>query len=241
MSGVRFVYIDETGGSGKAARKQPQLRLVAVIVDEKKVQPLQAALGDVAWKHLGRRPSDFEFHGYEIWSPSGHWAKRRPAALLAAYEDAISLLAQLELSVSHATINKAELHMKYDGTADANAYILALQFLLEKVDAADLALKVVVADEAKEHQLRAVRMLADMQDWGGGEVPGKKLKRIIDSLHFVRSADSPGVQMADLVGYILQRSARGKETHPDVQAARDRMVRTISSRTFTWREPWPNR
>ncbi len=236
---AQFVYIDETGGSGTAAKQQPQLRLVAVIVDEEKVQQLQAALDDLAWKHLGWKPRDLEFHGQEIWSPSGYWKNKQPPQLLAAYEDAINLLAQLELRVSHATINKAELHTKYEGAADQNAYILALQFLLEKVDAADTALKVVVADETKEHQLRAVKMLADMQAWGGGEVPGKTLKRVIDSLHFVRSADSPGVQMADLVAYILQRQSRGKEAHPDVQAARDRMCAVISSRTFTWREAWP--
>lgn len=159
--------------------------------------------------------------------------------LLAAYEDAISLLQSLELGVSHATINKPELHARYDGAADGNAYVLALQFLLEKLDASGSARKVVVADEAKEHQLRAVKMLSDMREWGGGEVPGRKLTTFIDSLHFVRSADSPGVQMADLVAYILQRQVRGKEHHPDVQAARQRMLDVIWARTSTWREPWP--
>jgi hypothetical protein len=32
-----------------------------------------------------------------------------------------------------------------------------------------------------------MKMVADMQEWGGGEVPGRKLETIIDSLHFVSS------------------------------------------------------
>ncbi len=41
--------------------------------------------------------------------------------------------------------------------------------------------KILIADEQKEHQLGAVKMVADLQDWGGGEVPGAKLKTVIDS------------------------------------------------------------
>lgn len=52
-----------------------------------------------------------------------------------------------------------------------------------------------------------------MQDWGwGGEVPGRQLKTITDSLHFVSSHDSAGVQMADLVAYVIQRRRRKERT-----------------------------
>lgn len=71
---------------------------------------------------------------------------------------------------------KSRLHARHRGAADANAYLLALQFLLEKVDALGPTLKVLVADEAKEQELPAVKMVADMQTWaGGGEVPGRQL------------------------------------------------------------------
>jgi hypothetical protein len=98
---------------------------------------------------------------------------------------------------------------------------------------------VLVADEAKEQELRAVKMVADMQEWGGGEVPGRPLQTIIDSLHFVSSHASPGVQMADLVAYVLQRS-RHKEGHPNAQAGLDRLAAVVTARTITWRDVWPN-
>ena len=94
----------------------------------------------------------------------------------------------------------------YSGAAEKNAYRLALQFLLEKVDVLGSERKVLIADEAKEQQLSAIRMVADLQKWVGGEVTGRQLRTVIDSLHFVASNASPGVQLADLVAYAIQRS-----------------------------------
>lgn len=82
-------------------------------------------------------------------------------------------------------------------------------------------------------------MVADMQQWGGGEVPGRALRSIIDSLHFVRSNASPGVQLADLVAYVLQRARRMREGHPDAEAAIHRLADVVNNHTVTWREPWP--
>lgn len=234
-----FVYVDETGSKGTGAQSQPQLILVAALVEESHVQALRDALDNVAMTHLGWVPADFEFHGHEIWGAMKHWAGMGPPALLAAYEDAIGMLDQLDIKIAHSTINKQKLHEKYAGALDDRAYRLALQFLLEKVDRSGPALKIVVADESKSDQLEAINMLANMQEWGSGEVLGIKLRTVIDSLHFVRSHDSPGVQIADLVAYLIQRRRRGPERHPDAQSAVSRMMEIIHSQTPTFREPWP--
>ncbi len=235
---ARFVYIDESGSTGRGAKKQPFLIVVAAIVDEEMVQPLSKGLRHVAFKHLGWLPADFEFHGSEVWGGSKYWAGKSPAELIAAYEAALALLDACDVDIAYSSIDKARLHDRYDGAADANAYRLALQFLLEKVDRLGATRKVLVADEAKEQELRAVGMVADMQEWGGGEVPGRQLETIIDSLHFVSSHASPGVQMADLVAYVLQRCHR-TEQHPDAQAAIDRLRQVIRNHTRTYRQPWP--
>lgn len=236
-----FVYIDETGSVGAGGSHQPYLTLAAVLVPEDDVRPLGDAMREVAWDHLGWVPADFEFHGHEIWGGTGWWSKKQPPELIAAYEAVIKLLEDLDLSVAHSTIDKARLHARYDGNADANAYLLALQFLLEKVDRLGTQNRIIVADEAKEQQLRAIKMVAEMQDWGGGQVPGRTLKTVIDSLHFVRSNASPGVQMADLVAYVIQRSRRKSEGHPAAAAALTRLSGVVSDHTLTWRDPWPRR
>ncbi len=237
---VQFVYIDETGSVGKGAARQPYLTLAAVLVPENAVRPLSETMRGVAFDHLGWIPDNFEFHGQEIWNGTGFWSEKQPPDLIAAYEAVLGLLESLDLHIVHSSIDKAALHARYNGTADANAYLLALQFLLEKIDVWGSQNRVVVADETKEFQLRAIKMVADMQQWGGGEVPGRTLTTVIDSLHFVQSNASPGVQMADLVAYVMQRSRRA-ESHPNAATALARLRALVDRRTITWREPWPGR
>lgn len=237
---AQLVYIDETGSVGRGARTQPLLTLVAVIVDEDQVQPLGAAFKDIAWKHLKWMPADFELHGNEVWNGTGHWRGKPPSELLEAYEEVVAVLDKLDIGVSYASIHKERLRARYDGAADKNSYLLALQFLLEKIDAYSTK-KILIADEHKEHQLRAIKMVADLQEWGGGEVPGRKLNSIIDSMHFVHSHASPGVQLADMVAFALQRQWNARDSHPEARAALDRIIATITSHRSTWREPWPTK
>lgn len=234
-----FVYIDETGPVGTSLERQPLLQLAAVLVPDVRVRDVADRLRGIAAEHLGSVPADFEWHGHDLWHGKGPWQGKGPSELLDAFRDAILLLDELDLRVAHSTVDKRRLHEKYDGDADENAYRLALQFLLEKLEDKVEGLKVIIADEAKEEQAYAQRMMMGMQQWSwGGEVPGKQLNTVIDSLHFVRSSASPGVQLADLVAFILQRAKRGA-FHPEGQRSLDAMRATIVRHTVTWREPWP--
>lgn len=160
--------------------------------------------------------------------------------LLSAYEAIIDLLDKHDIDIAHATIDRQALHHKYDGLYDDNAYRLALQFLLEKVHANIGGLKIVIADESREQQLNAVRMVADLQEWGTGEVWGRQIESVIDSLHYVQSHASPGVQIADMVGYLYHRCRlTDSEGHPDALAARERMLETVGDHVRTYRLPWP--
>lgn len=214
--------------------------LAAVVVDEDHVQRLAAAVRRVAWDRLGSVPWDFELHGYEIWNGRGHWLNKSYEERIAVYEQAITILSDLDIGVAHASIHKQRLHDRHNGSADGNAYLLALQFLLEKIDTSwSENNKILVADEAKEHQLRAIKMVSDLQEWGDGEASGRKLTTIIDSMHFVSSHASSGVQIADLVAFAKQRKSNGRDSHPNAVAAIDRINSVINEQTRTWRQSWP--
>jgi hypothetical protein len=131
---VCLVYIDETGSVGRAAKQQPLLTLVAVLVDEDQVQPLAKAFQQIAEDCFRRIPGDFELHGQQIWHGDGIWQGKAPDERSIVYERAIGVLESLDIDVAHASIHKQRLHHRYDGAADPNAYLLALQFLLEKID-----------------------------------------------------------------------------------------------------------
>lgn len=63
---------------------------------------------------------------------------------------------------------------------------------------------------------------------------GTLRSRVVECSHA-----SPGVQLADLVAYVIQRASQPPERHPGAQAARDRMSNLVKEHTASWREPWP--
>jgi hypothetical protein len=190
--------------------------------------------------NLESRPEKFEFHRKEIWNGQGCWTGKPPSELLRVYEEVVGLVGTHQLSISHATIDRQLLHDKYNGAWDASAYLLALQFLLEKINSLP-GLKVIVADESKEQEFEAKPMVARLQDWGGGEVPGRQLHSVIDSLHCVQSHETPGVQIADMVAYLLHRARlRARESHPEAESSRQRMLDLVAQNTPTYRMTWPS-
>jgi hypothetical protein len=238
---AELVYIDETGSVGKGARDQPKLILASVVVDEAQVKPLADRMQELQRDHLGHISHGFEFHGSKIWSGYDPWRGKAPAERLAVLESVVGLLDELSLSVIHTRIDKASLNATNHGAYDKNSYLLALQFLLEKLDGwrTDAALRIIVADEAKEHELRAIKLVSEMQTWGVGLVPSRKLRSIIDSIHFVDSKVSYGVQLADVIAFILHRATLHTQNHPNADEAVRRMRQTIAEHTPTWRESWP--
>lgn len=237
-----FVYIDETGSSGNGGKDQPFLILVSVIVPENKVQPLSASMKQIALKHLGFLPKDFEFHGQDIWQLTGNWKGISPSVAAEAYKDVVRLLDEHGIDVSYSTINKPALIKKYNEDYLHNAYRLALQFLLEKLESTYKSNnKIVIADENKKEQLLAIQLLSDMQEWGYGEVPGRHLKTFIDSLHFVKSKNSFGVQLADMVAFVKQRKIYKLDYDSRAIEVLEFLSDKIHSRVRTYREPWPPR
>jgi hypothetical protein len=185
-------------------------------------------------------PAGFEFHGVELWHQNNWWSELRPSEVIEVYRAVLTLLERHVISIAYATIHKANLQSRY--AVPDSPYLLALQFLCQKINSVERdSLKVLVADESKEHEMTAVELVSDLQTWGSGVVPGRQLETIIDSLHYVRSEVSPDVQMADLVGFIIQRFRRHCDTHPDSVAALSEFRETIKVARTTYREVWPAR
>lgn len=214
---AQLVYIDETelrlARNHKA--KPEHLIMVALAVEESSVMTMAERMEAVRVKSFDQLPDEFEFHGYDIWHGNGFWSDKSHEEKLAVFEDLIQIVTDLDCFVAHSTIDLVKLHERHQGAADGNAYRLALQFLLEKVDTyqSETALRVVVADEKHEEEFRAARMLGTMQQFGSGEVPGRRLTTIIDNLHFVDSKASYGVQLADVVAYVMARQRLAANGH----------------------------
>lgn len=239
---AHLVYIDETVCHDATTGDPRFLLLVGLVVSEESVRSLAACLSNLTLKHLGYRPSDFEFHGNEIWGGQGIWKDKSPDELLDVFDDLIEVFQTLNLYICTSQIDLPKLTQKYSGSFDRNDYLLGLQFMLEKLNRYDSSkpLRILIADRKKEHELRAINLVSDMQ-WAPfqGEVPGIQLDTIIDSIHFVESKNSAGVQLADSIAFLLQRYSWNGDEHPNAKKRLFDLVQKITSRRPTYRISWP--
>ena len=130
----------------------------------------------------------------------------------------------------------------------------ALQFLTEKLE---LWLRnqtqvlsrraLLVADENHEQEQYSFDLISDMQATGGpiGSSLGinTQLDHIVDSIYFTPSERSRGIQLADLVAYILNRRYRNRRTPGNQRSdsAVDDVVRDhVIPQRRAYRVLWPS-
>ena len=130
----------------------------------------------------------------------------------------------------------------------------ALQFLTEKLE---LWLRnqtqvlsqraLLVADENHEQEQYSFDLISDMQATGGpiGSSLGinTQLDHIVDSIYFTPSERSRGIQLADLVAYILNRRYRNRRTPGNQRSdsAVDDLVRDhVIPQRRAYRVLWPS-
>ena len=190
---VWLAYIDESGNTGRRLDDpdQPIHWLVAVLVPEERVLSLTHAVEAL----VSQRRTDGlvpELHGSALFSGGGVWAGISPTERVAIYDEALALLPRHDCVVAHASIDKAKLTA--GPTPKTTPHLLALQFLVEKIDAYLVGQTdplrqraLLVADETQEHEAFAIGVVAGMQASGAGIVPGRVIDRVIDTVHFVRS------------------------------------------------------
>ena len=211
-----LAYVDESGNTGRRLDDpdQPIHWLVAVLAPEQHVLPLTHAVEALVSQHRTDALVP-ELHGSALFSGVGAWSGVAPAKRVAIYDEALSLLARHDCVVAHASIDKTKLTA---GTSPRTTpHLLALQFLVEKLDAYLVGQidplrqrALLVADETQEHEAFAIGVVAGMQASGAGIVAGRVVDRVIDTVHFVRSEDNRGVQLADLVCLRSESSQPGK-------------------------------
>lgn len=242
-------YLDETGNTGDRLDDpdNPTLVLAAVLVHEEQVQPLARAMEGLVTTILDVQPGQVELHGCAIFQRTGRWKRVSVDKRVEVYSKAIDLLAAHECVVAHSSIDKPELKRQY--ATPGNPYLLALQFLCEKLDKwariqqGDRSRILLVADETKEQETGALSLVADMQRWGSPIGSGiSQLKHVIDTMHFVSSRTNPGVQLADLVAYVLQRQwALPQEPSKRADLLIQDLGQRVRMATRTYRETWPSR
>lgn len=246
LARMYLAYVDESGNTGRRLDPDHPIHwLGCVLVPEENALALAASLDRVVAAHLPDDP-DRELHGYELFSRKKRWAGTSIETTKTIYRQAMATLAEHDCAVAHASVNKAELARR--GAEPPAPHFAALTFLVEKIDTylctqADPLRQraLLVADETNEHDAFAISMVQSMQRGLGGVYPGRRVTRVVDTVHFVRSESNRGVQLADLVTFALARLARkrGNESPGDV-ALRGIVEEYLNPQLRTWRMTWPS-
>ena len=247
-------YVDESGNSGRRLDdpNQPFHLIAAVMVREDRVQEMTRLLDELA----GSAPTDgplLEFHGNELFHGSGQWQGVTPHRRISEYKKALSVLAKVRAGVFHASIDKRELSRKYQEPYPPHMF--ALQFLAEKIeqwvqDQTDRLSQraLLVADENREQEQYSFDLIRRMQESGGPVGSGwgisTQLDHIVDSIYFIPSERSRGVQLADMVAFVLNRDQRNNR-YPSRDGRSDAAVRGLVERQVkpairSYRVLWPS-
>ena len=242
-------YLDESGNTGRRLDDpdQPIHYLAAVLVREDRVREMADRMQALADAAPTGEPL-VEYHGDQLFHGSGPWQGVRPRHRVSEYAKALAVMSEIDAAVAHASINKPRL------VGDQNPHLLALQFLTEKVErwlrsqTDELGQRaLLVADHSHEHDQYAFDLIQGMQASGGpvGSNEGLNiaLQHIVDGVYFAHSERSWGIQLADLVAFVLNRSDRIRRSPGDPESdSAIRMLRTehIKPQLQTWRQLWPS-
>ena len=246
-----FCYLDESGNTGSRLDDptQPIHYLVAVMVREDMVSPLTRQLDRLAVDVPTSGQLD-EYHGQQMFSGNGPWDGVAPEVRVQEYAKALNVIQEVDASIAYASINKPALKGRGEWQTP---HLYALQFLTEKIEAwvnqqSDPLCQraLLVADENHQEEQYAVELVREMQRSGGPIGSSRGLatsaKHIVDGVYFTPSERSRGIQIADLVAYILNRfdrvSANLDRSRSD-RAVQQLYYDHIVPHRVTWRERWP--
>lgn len=173
-------------------------------------QALDAVVQKAAIDFDGLSP-EAELHGYDLLQGKHDWTPLtlQVRARIDIYNRAFQAIADHDIRIIIRGVNTPRLSQRYSGNA-ADPHSVVLTHVLERVDeyaerVGELAL--VIADEPgqhdHQHQYRA-DLLRYRQEgtWG---YRGRRITRIVDTLHFAPSSASRLVQAVDLIAFMHHR------------------------------------
>lgn len=238
---VKFAYLDEAGIGGE------EWTIVAGVMIEPDLQwlGLKGYLADIAKSHL--LPEDQEdcvFHAKDIW----HGAKRfsRDKYSLSARKALLMDLASIprlqglpvfggvvnnvEYAAGNPGKSKKDLAVEAHCMAYANCVCLIDTFMKRHCDDAELVTLVLENNAQARSSIRQsqryLQSLALKEHLGDHPmVSFLPVEKVVDVPHFVEKDDSPILQVADVVSFILSRHVSGRPNTDDLFAAiRPQMV-----------------
>lgn len=197
--------------------------IAALLVPDTEALSLTSTLDkiveDTMWAH-GNVDSQAELHGYDLVAGKRDWAGLAPKirVRIGVYNKALQAIADHDVKIIIRSVDIPRLNQRY--SSPDHPHSIVMTHLLERVDEYATWVKdraLVIADEV-DSQDSYRRELWHYQRYGTWGYRARKIKCIVDTIHFAPSTSSRLVQGADLIAYMARRRATHVET--DGRAAR---------------------
>lgn len=213
---MQFIFIDETGNSGFDLDniEQPYHILFGVIIEHKLLPTIQEELSNIAKEHYEEYDkSDFEFKGFDLYKGKSFNKDKKVNERIEITEKIFNIFLKYNLKTITTIIDKQNLKRKYKNPM--HPHQLALRFMVEKFEnylIENDKYGLMVCDEIKEHEQSLIEDLESFKRQGTaiGNHQNTICQNILDSVHYVKSHNSWGIQLSDVGTYFVGKYYRIK-------------------------------
>jgi hypothetical protein len=207
-----LAYMDECGNTGTHADpNQPVHFLGCLLVEDTAIRPLEVAVRSVAKRHFPDHWLNprFEFHGVDLFGGNGFFRGTSVDQRIDVTGELLSIAAEHAAGFGYVGLNKLK------SKAKDHPHRICFSLLVERLEdwlRGKNALGLLVSDENHEIE-QAIISDIDMfkrvaTSWGYKSVT---ITRIVDSVHFVKSYNNPGIQLADIISFLTLKNERTHE------------------------------
>ena len=158
-----------------------------------------------------------EYRGSDLFGGRGQWRGVSSHQRIDEYAKLLSVLSQIKAGVAYTSIHKLGLAKK--NYIDPNPHMIALRSLIERLERwikqphiqVDILSRraLLVADENHEQERYSIDLIKGMQSEKRYVRSLNRYKitsdHFVDGIYFDRSERNNGIQLADLVAYIINR------------------------------------
>jgi hypothetical protein len=184
--------------------------------------------------------SETELHAYELFHARGPWQPMAAAvrARIGIYTAALRVLVDADARVILRGVKTVGLETRYGPAESAQRVVMT--HLIERIDEYVASIgghALLVADEHHETETQLLRDLRTYQEGATWGYRSRKIRNVIDTIHFVSSHTNRLVQAADLVAFLAHRRATVRDANPKAEKANEALweiIRPLIQHQWIW-------
>jgi hypothetical protein len=216
---VYLSYLDDAGSTGRnlADKDCPFQIMGTVLIEADQFDVTEMLLGSVIDQCVPEEMRhNFEFHASRLWAGAAPFDKLKLEDAKKAVEGCVQLVRDLELIFIYGAVDKKKLSEQIYATA--SPVDIAFRLCIEGVEKwftehAPSESCLLIADDASDkvkHEIKNAFSVYRRKVRSVGHNRGK-LTHMLDDMFFGSSANSLGIQLADVCNFVLDRHLIGRQ------------------------------